>query len=236
MISDAPSPDPEPSSPNSRTDASKNVNRQRLRSYLQGPEMRTGEGFPTGTVDDIVALSDPPYYTACPNPFVSEVLEGWVATDAGPFADSARSNTYHREPFATDVSEGKNNSIYNAHSYHTKVPHRAIMRYILHYTNPGDIVLDGFCGTGMTGVAAQLCADPSAIKTLGYSALTMDRLLTKKNAEFQRLGRGGPSYAISLRWPRLLHTTTHIQWIQTHIVQKSMMPCDLWRMTMVGCI
>ena len=33
------------------------------------------------------------------------------------------------------------------------------MRYILHYTNPGDIVFDGFCGTGMTGVAAQLCSD-----------------------------------------------------------------------------
>ena len=56
-----------------------------------------------------------------------------------------------------DVSEGKNNPIYNAHSYHTKVPHPAIMRYILHYTQPGDIILDGFAGTGMTGVAAQMC-------------------------------------------------------------------------------
>jgi len=55
-----------------------------------------------------------------------------------------------------DVSEGKNNPIYNAHSYHTKVPHKAIMKYIKHYTNEGDIVFDGFCGTGMTGVAAQI--------------------------------------------------------------------------------
>jgi len=31
---------------------------------------------------------------------------------------------------------------------------------ILHYTKPGDIVLDGFCGTGMTGVAAQMCGCP----------------------------------------------------------------------------
>lgn len=45
---------------------------------------------------------------------------------------------------------------------HTKVPHKAIMRYILHYTQPGDIVLDGFCGTGMTGVAAQMCGNPDA--------------------------------------------------------------------------
>ena len=66
------------------------------------------------------------------------------------------------EPYASDVSEGKNNPIYNAHSYHTKVPHPAIMRYILHYTQPGDIVFDGFAGTGMTGVAAQLCGNPDA--------------------------------------------------------------------------
>ena len=31
------------------------------------------------------------------------------------------------------------------------------MPSILHYTEPGDIVLDGFCGSGMTGVAAQWC-------------------------------------------------------------------------------
>lgn len=58
------------------------------------------------------------------------------------------------------MSEGKNDPIYNAHSYVTKVPHKAIMRYILHYTEPGDIVLDGFAGSGMTGVAAQMCGNP----------------------------------------------------------------------------
>ena len=58
------------------------------------------------------------------------------------------------------MSEGKNDPIYNAHSYHTKVPYKAIMRYILHYTEPGDIVFDGFAGTGMTGVAAQKCKNP----------------------------------------------------------------------------
>ena len=35
------------------------------------------------------------------------------------------------------------------------MPHLAIVPSILHYTEPGDIVLDGFAGSGMTGVAAQ---------------------------------------------------------------------------------
>lgn len=69
---------------------------------------------------------------------------------------------YDRPPFAADIKEGKNNPIYNAHSYHTKVPPRSIIPYILHYTQPGDLVLDPFCGSGMVGVAAQMCARPPA--------------------------------------------------------------------------
>ena len=65
------------------------------------------------------------------------------------------------------MSEGKNDPICNAHSYHMG-PHKAIMRYILHYTEPGDVVFDGFCGTGMTGVAAQLCGDRRTVESLGY--------------------------------------------------------------------
>ena len=67
---------------------------------------------------------------------------------------------YHREPFVADIREGKNDPIYNAHSYHTKVPARAIIPYILHYTEPGDVIMDPFCGSGMTGVAALMCEDP----------------------------------------------------------------------------
>jgi DNA modification methylase len=147
--------------------------RERLRQKLQDPAFRQIEGFPIGEDEDILALSDPPYYTACPNPFLPEIVEQWQAERAeirqklGLPVDEPK-NGYHREPFAADVSEGKNDPIYNAHSYHTKVPHKAIMRYILHYTDPGDIVFDGFCGTGMTGVAAQLCGDRKEVESLGY--------------------------------------------------------------------
>ncbi|MDW8069816.1 MAG: DNA methyltransferase, partial [Anaerolineae bacterium] len=109
-----------------------------------------------------------------------------ASAQAGRFPIGAE--PYHREPFAADVSEGKNDPIYNAHSYHTKVPHRAIMRYILHYTDPGDIVLDGFCGTGMTGVAAQLCADKRAVESLGYRVADDGTVLDQKGRPFSRLG------------------------------------------------
>jgi len=121
-----------------------------LREKLKDPEFRKIEGFPIGEDEDILALSDPPYYTACPNPWLGDFVNLY-----GKPYDPAE--PYNREPFAVDVSVGKTDPIYRAHSYHTKVPHLAIVPSILHYTEPGDVVLDGFCGSGMTGVAAQWC-------------------------------------------------------------------------------
>ena len=85
-------------------------------------------------------------------------VEDFIRKYGKPY-DPAMDN-YDRSPFIADIKEGKNDPIYNAHSYHTKVPPRAIIPYILHYTEPGDIVLDPFCGSGMTGVAALLCERP----------------------------------------------------------------------------
>ncbi len=115
---------------------------------LKDPEFRKTPGFPKGTDEDILRLSNPPYYTACPNPF----LEESVRIYGKPIDPNEK---YEREPLAVDVSVGKTDPLCKAHGYHTKVPHLAIVPSILHYTQPGDIVLDGFCGTGMTGVAAQ---------------------------------------------------------------------------------
>lgn len=121
---------------------------EQLRDKL--PELRKRPDFPVAEDEDILRLSDPPYYTACPNPFLAEFVERY----GRPYDPTV---PYHREPFAVDVSEGKTDQLYKAHGYHTKVPHLAIVPSILHYTKPGDIVLDGFCGSGMTGVAAQWC-------------------------------------------------------------------------------
>ena len=126
--------------------------RRRLAGQLA--ELRKLPGAPLGDDTDILAMSLPPYYSACPSPELSDWLEATKPDgyDERDYADPG--------PFTTDVSEGKSNPFYKAHSYPTKVPHPAIMRFLLHYTQPGDVVLDGFCGTGMTGVAAQACGMP----------------------------------------------------------------------------
>lgn len=119
-------------------------------------KVRNVDGFPIGDDEKLIALSDAPYYTVFPNAYIRE----YIKENGTEYIEDT--DDYHCEPFAADVSEGKSDAIYNAHTYHTKVPYKAIMRYILHYTKPGDIVLDGFCGTGMTGVAANMCAHPES--------------------------------------------------------------------------
>lgn len=49
--------------------------RNELRKKL--PELRKIEGFPKGNDEDIIALSDPPYYTACPNPWIDSFVDKW---------------------------------------------------------------------------------------------------------------------------------------------------------------
>lgn len=152
--------------------------REELRKKL--PELKQIDGFPIGKDEDIIALSDPPYYTACPNPWVNSFIEEWKKEKVTKFGHKS-DEEYHREPFATDISEGKNDPIYNAHSYHTKVPYKAIMRYLMYYTNPGDIIYDGFCGSGMTGVAAQMCADINSVNELGYEWKDKDTIIINED-------------------------------------------------------
>lgn len=140
-------------------DARRAYFRDELRKKL--PELRHIEGFPIGEDDDIINLSDPPYYTACPNPWLNDFIQEWEQEKVQLAAEGKRNEDFEvKEPYAYGIKQGKNSPIYNAHSYHTKVPHEVIMRYILHYTQPGDIVLDGFAGTGMSGVAASACKSP----------------------------------------------------------------------------
>jgi len=159
-----------------------------LQKKLKDPEFRKTEGFPIASDEDILSLSDPPYYTVCPNPF----LEDFVRYYGKPY-DAAV--PYIRKPLAVDVSEGKTDPIYTAHSYHTKVPHKAIMRAILHYTEPGDLILDGFSGTGMTGVAAQFCGlpDPAYKKLVDEEWRTSGQVPPKWGARRAVLGDLAPA-------------------------------------------
>ena len=102
---------------------------------------------------------------------VADLMSGRASAQMSLPIDDA----YEREPFARHIDAGKNTPIYNAHSYHTKVPYQGIMPYIEHYTAPGDLVLDPFCGSGMTGVAAILAGRDAVLNDLSPAAVHIAR-------------------------------------------------------------
>lgn len=129
---------------------------ERLRKELEAGNLPLKPGQ---TAAAVLAMSSPPWHTATVNPFVRD----WVA--------NARQDEAEREdpgPYLDDVIGSKATLQYKAHSYPTKVPPEVIVRLLLHYTKPGDVVLDGFAGSGMTGVAAQLCATPNSAIDLEF--------------------------------------------------------------------
>ena len=96
-------------------------------------------------------------------------LAEFIAKHVKPYDPAT--DTYRRPPFARPVKAGKNSPIYNAHSYHTKVPPEGIVPYIKHYTDPGDLILDPFCGSGMTGVAALMTGRRAILNDLSPAAV-----------------------------------------------------------------
>ena len=114
--------------------AEKEAYRERLRLKLKDPTFRQIEGFPLGEDEAILALSDPPYYTACPNPFLGEIIENWqqersdLRKELG-LPDDSQDNgigvkVYQREPFAADVPKARTTRstmpILTTPKYHTK--------------------------------------------------------------------------------------------------------------------
>ena len=136
---------------------------QKLREKLTDPVYRSTPGFPKGSDEDILRLSNPPYYTACPNPFITDLIAGHKA---GHDPDISTASS----PYTSDVLSSKADIVYTAHSYHTKVPPEAISTYLRHYTKPGDVVLDFFSGSGMTAVACRMVDQEQVSRPLSDKA------------------------------------------------------------------
>lgn len=81
-------------------------------------------------------------------------------------------------PLEGDLEGSKTSTAYHAHSYHTKVPPETITPFIEHFTRPGDVVLDPFCGSGMTGVAALMTGRHAILSDLAPAAVHIARNYT----------------------------------------------------------
>lgn len=86
---------------------------------------------------------------------------------------------YDVPPFQEHVENAsKSSRIYHAQRYWTKQDAYTVKRFIEHYTKPGEIVLDAFCGTGMTGVAALMSGRHAILFDISPVCIHMARNFT----------------------------------------------------------
>lgn len=64
------------------------------------------------------------------------------------------------ELYSQPLPATRSGPLFSAFSYPTKISPESIAVFIASHTKPGDTVLDVFAGSGTTGFAAMLCADP----------------------------------------------------------------------------
>lgn len=84
------------------------------------------------------------------NPNLKAFVEEHIKEN--PF--NPETDDYNVPAFDKPIETTKATAIYNMHTYWSKKPHDAIRQYIRHYTKEGDLVLDPFCGSGGTALAA----------------------------------------------------------------------------------
>lgn len=113
--------------------------------------------------------------------FAKQILPFYTSEILSRFPDTTIPNTAYdpqtddflgvpEVPLEREIRGVKSTPIYLAHSYPTKVPPETITPYIEHYTAPGQVVLDPFAGSGMTGVAACFAGRHALLNDLSVGA------------------------------------------------------------------
>lgn len=111
------------------------------------PKQKTSPQQPTFFRHEVPQMPEG-YYSSGPNPNLRKFVEEHVK----PY--DPETDDYNVLPFDQPITTSKTTAIYNMHTYWSKKPHDAIQRYIQHYTQPNDLVIDPFCGSGGTALAA----------------------------------------------------------------------------------
>lgn len=143
-------------------------------------------------------------------------------------------------PATTAASKGSN--AYQVHTYPTKVPPAAIEPFILASTEPNGIVLDPFCGSGMTGLAAQNTGRRAILSDLAPGAVHLAHNHTHPVApEFLAVAMVRLSAAFGKLESALYRsdcptcgrpeTLRHMVWTDVHLCARCGMEIRVWDQT-----
>ncbi|MBI4963327.1 MAG: hypothetical protein HY913_08620 [Desulfomonile tiedjei] len=119
----------------------------------------------------------PDYSRDRPNPN----LRAFVQSHLAERPSDAQGADYCVQEFAVPIETTKNSPVYHMHPYHLgKKPHDAVQAYVEHYTHESDLVLDPFCGSGTTALAALMRGRKAVAIDISPAATFISRFYVSK--------------------------------------------------------
>jgi 16S rRNA G966 N2-methylase RsmD len=151
--------------------------------------------------------------------------------------DQAVTPTLRAIPATTSASKGS--SAYQVHTYPTKVPPAAIEPFILASTEADGLVLDPFCGSGMTGLAALNVGRRTILSDLGPGAVHLAHNYTHPVAPDALVAALRTLAAATGKLERRLYRSTcptcerpstlrHLVWTDVHTCANCATPIRIW--------
>ena len=104
--------------------------------------------------------------------------------------------------YSKPLPSSRSGAFYNTFPYPTKISPEAIAIYIACTTQPGDLVLDAFAGSGSAGVAALLCEHPTEYMKKTAKDLNLAPIWGARNVVLYEIGTYA-SFAIKTILSRL---------------------------------
>lgn len=147
-----------------------------------------------------------------------------------------------RRPIPATASAGKGSNAYQVHTYPTKVPPGAIEPFILASTEPNGLVLDPFCGSGMTGLAALNVGRRAVLSDLAPGAVHLAHNHTHPVHPDNLATALRSVLAATAATESLLYASTcptcqrpdllrHLVWTDVHDCTKCAAPIRVWDQT-----
>ena len=101
-------------------------------------------------------------------------------------------------PFDRTVSPPKNSysPMYKMHKYWARKPWYLVNQYIQHFTREGEVVLDPFCGSGVTGLEAIACSRSAVLVDLNPTATFIAKMTATVDFDFYEIKRAFRQIAI----------------------------------------
>lgn len=144
-----------------------------------------------------------------------------------------------RHPLPAEATASKGSSAYQVHTYPTKIPPAAIEPFIIASTEPDGLVLDPFCGSGMTGLAALSTGRRALLSDLSPGAVHLaanhtrpvpPARLAAALAQLQPWLQQREAALYASRCPTCSRPETlrHLVWSDTHTCSSCARQITLW--------